>query len=195
MNEHEVDEALARVRAMQTLVLDHQRFAGFSGLARMVGGVAALATALVLRNLSATEPRVHLIGWGLLLALGLLVNFAALFSWLLKHRQTLRLAEWWPVLEVVPALAVGAALSYAVIQAEHLDLLFGVWMSLYGLSHLAYRRNLPFGVYCVGLAYVAAGIFCLLWPGIHFTDPRPMGLFFGLGELFGGWVLYRSNHA
>jgi hypothetical protein len=193
MNEHEVDEALARVRAMQSLVLDHQGFAGFSGLARMGGGAAALLTALILSRAVPDVPLYHLIGWGALLAVGVAVNFAALVCWLYKNRRALSPAELWPVLEVAPALAVGAALSYAVIRADHLDLLFGVWMSLYGVSHLAYRRNLPLGVYCGGLAYVAAGIFCLMWPGIRFTDPRPMGLAFGLGELFGGWMLAKGR--
>ena len=62
-----------------------------------------------------------------------------------------------------------------------------------GAARMAYRRSLPFPIYCGGLVYVAAGIFCLLWPGIHFADPRPMGLVFGLGELFGGWMLMKGR--
>jgi hypothetical protein len=195
MDEREIDQALERVRTMQTLVLDGQGFRGFSGAARMAGGVAAMATALILRRAVAAEPLTQLIGWGALLVFGLAVNFAALAYWLLKSWPSLRLAELWPVWEVFPVLSAGAALSFALIRTGHFDLLFGVWMALYGASHIAYRRSLPFPIYCGGLVYVAAGIFCLLWPGIHFTDPRPMGLVFGLGELFGGWILYRSNHA
>lgn len=193
MDEREITQALGQVRQMQALVLDRQRFSGFSGAARMAGGCAALLTALVLRCAVPAEARLHLIGWGALLVVGLAVNFAALGCWLLRNRRTLRLAELWPVLEVFPALSVGAVLSYALIRSGQFDLLFGVWMALYGVSHMAYRRSLPFLVYCGGLGYVLAGSICLLWPGLAFTDPRPMGLVFGVGELFGGWALIRRR--
>ena len=186
MNEREVSEALAQVREMQTLVLDRQRFMGFSGVARMAGGVAVLLAALIL--LYAVPPilRDHFIGWGIVLILGVVVNFSSLAYWLLRNHRRLGVAEIWVVAEVVPALAVGAALSFALIRAGQVNLLFGSWMALYGLAHLLYRRNLPFSVYCLGLAYGVAGVFCLLWTGVCFTDPRPMGFVFGLGELFGG---------
>ena len=193
MNEREVDQAIRHVREMQTLVLDRQRFKGFSGVARMLGGLAALLTALILRYAVPAKPCSHLIGWGVLLVFALAINFAALFYWLCKNWGRLRLVELWPVWEVFPILSVGAALSFALIRTGQVDPLFGVWMALYGASHMAYRRSLPFPIYCGGLVYVAAGIFCLLWPGIHFVDPRPMGLVFGLGELFGGWVLIRRR--
>ena len=193
MDEREIDQALRQVRQMRALVLDRQRFIGFSGAARMAGGVAVLAAALALRHAVPAVSQYHLIGWGLLLAFGLTVNFAALFYWLFRNRRELRLAELWPVWEVFPTLSVGAALSFALVRTGQLDLLFGVWMAVYGASHMAYRRSLPFPIYCGGLIYVAAGIFCLLWPGIHFTDPRPMGLVFGLGELFGGWMLVKGR--
>jgi len=195
MNEREVNEALAQVREIQTLVLDHQRFVGFSGVAHMLGGVAAIVIAVVLQQAVPAEPRYHLIGWGLLLLVGIAANFSGLAYWFLKNSRGLGMPERWAAAEVFPALIVGAALSFALIRIGQLDLLFGTWMSLYGLSHLVYRRNLPLWVYCSGLAYVAAGIFCLLWPGVSFTDPRPMGSVFGIGELFEGWVLFRSQRA
>jgi hypothetical protein len=193
MNGREVEEALARVRDMQTLVLDHQRFAGFSGGARLVGGAAVLLAVAALRFAVPAQARWQLVGWAALLAVGLAVNFSALAYWLWRRRASLGAAEGWSVAELFPALIVGAAFTAALVRVGALDLLFGAWMSLYGLAHASYRRSLPFAVYCGGLAYVAAGVFCLLWPGIHFADPRPMGLVFGAGELFGGWALLRSR--
>lgn len=193
MDERDISQAIDHVRQVQSLVLERQRFKGFSGVARMAGGLGALLTAVILQHAVPAEPRFQLAGWGALLTFGLAVNFSALLYWLLKNRSWLRLAELWPVLEMFPTLSVGAVLSYALIRSGQFDLLFGVWMALYGVSHVAYRRSLPFLVFCGGLAYVLAGIFCLLWPGISFTDPRPMGLVFGLGELFGGWALIRRR--
>jgi len=194
MNHFEIDQAIESVREMKALVLDRQRFQGFSGVARMIGGFAALATSLVLQHLIPPVPKLHLIGWGSLLAVGLTVNFAALAYWLYKRWNALRFDELWPVWEVFPTLSVGAALTVALVRSGQLDLLFGAWMALYGASHMVHRRSLPFPIYCGGLVYLGAGIFFLLWPHASFTDPRPMGLVFGLGELFGGWVLVKGRN-
>jgi hypothetical protein len=193
MDRQEIDTALSRVREMQTLVLGSQRFMGFSGIARMSGGVAALVTALILRYAVPDNPKLHLLGWGVLLVFGVTVNFAGIAVWLWRRRRVVRLAELWPIFEIFPVLSVGAALSFALLRVADEHLLFGMWMAVYGAAHMPYRRNLPFAVYCGGLAYIAAGVFCLLWPGISFTDPLPMGLVFGAGELWGGWALLRNR--
>ena len=193
MNQRDVNQALDHVRRMRELVLDRQRFQGFSGVARMAGGMAALLTALILLYAAPIKLIPHLIGWMILLVVGLSINFAALFIWLFRNGRGVSLTELWPVVEMFPALAVGAALSLALILKGQFDLLPGMWMAVYGVSHAAYRRTLPFPIYYGGLVYVATGIFFLLWPGTTFTDPRPMGLVFGLGELFGGWMLIRCR--
>jgi len=43
------------------------------------------------------------------------------------------------------------------------------------------------------LFYQAAGIACLLAPGITFLNPWPMGLVFFAGETAGGWILRSGN--
>ena len=115
MNEQEVNEALAHVREIQTLVLDHQRFTGFSGVARMLGGVAALIIAWVLQTAVPPTIHNHLMGWGVLLLIGVVANFAGLACWVLNRHRRLDSADWWAVLEVFPALIVGGALVW------HLD--------------------------------------------------------------------------
>jgi hypothetical protein len=66
-------------------------------------------------------------------------------------------------------------------------------MCLYGLAHVAYRQSLPTIHYAVGIFYMLGGTACLLVPGICFTNPWPMGLVFGIGELSGGFILYRNR--
>jgi hypothetical protein len=190
MHDERVDEALAQVRQMQTVVRDRLRFRGFSGRARVAGGLIALAGAVALGRLDLPDaPRSHLLGWALVLALAAGINYGALLLWMTAGGRWRRPAEWLPALESLPPLAVGGALSLAFVRAGAYDLLPGTWMLCYGLVHMAYRRNLPLGVYAVGFFYLAAGAICLLAPGLRFTDPRPMGMVFGVGEVAGGLAL------
>jgi hypothetical protein len=128
------------------------------------------------------------------LAVGLIVNYAALGYWFLFNSEAGRnLFMLKPAIDAVPALAVGAMLSLALILTEQYNLLFGVWMCLYGLAQVAYRQSLPRGIYVVGLCYIMCGACCLLWPCVSFTNPWPMGVVFFLGEVAGGVVLIRTT--
>lgn len=188
---HHVHDALAQVRRLQDLVLEKRIFRGYSGRARIFSGATALAAAAILD--SAWVPRTdvaHLAGWALALTAALLLNYGALAWWFLFDptvRRNPRLIK--PAIDAVPALAIGAVLSVALILAGQYRLLFGVWMSLYGLAQVAYRQSLPSGIYRVGLVYMLCGAACLLAPHLTFTNPWPMGLTFLFGEVAGGYVL------
>lgn len=190
MSDEPLSEALDHVRRMQALVGDQLRFQGFSARARMVGGLVAMAGALGLTLLNRPqEPLLHLAGWGLVLLVAGGINFGALALWLFEGGRARRRADWIPALESLPPLAVGGVFSLAFVRAGLFDLLPAAWMLCYGVAHLSFRRNLPLGVYAVGFFYLAAGTACLLFPVAGFTDPRPMGLVFGLGEVAGGYAL------
>ena len=141
------------------------------------------------RCVPAAAPQLHLLGWAAVLMLALGMNYGALLLWLRRDERWLRPAELIPALESLPPLAVGGFLSLAFWRAGTYDFLPGTWMLCYGLVHMAYRRNLPLPVYRMGFFYLVAGMVCLLAPGLTFTDPRPMGVVFGLGEVAGGLAL------
>lgn len=192
---HHIHDALAQVRRLQVLILEKRLFRGYSGIARMAGGLAVLAGALIMSapGFPAT-PFAHLLGWGVVLVAGLAINYGALFYWfalIVAARGSPR--EFRPAFDAVPPLAVGAGLSLALILHGEYDLLFGTWMCLYGIAHLPYRHSLPFANYVIGLCYLLCGAIMLVWPGVSFTNPIPMGIVFGTGELIGGVVLYRVN--
>jgi len=190
MTDKGVHEALAQVRQMQSVVQDRLRFRGFSSRARIAGGFVALLGATMLGRFAPPDaPQTHLLGWAVVLVVAAGVNYGALLFWMGRGERWRRTAEWVPALESLPPLAVGGALSLAFWRAGAYDLLPGTWMLCYGLVHMAYRRNLPLSVYAVGFFYLAAGVFCLLAPGLTFTDPRPMGVVFGMGEVAGGLAL------
>lgn len=190
-----IHDALSQVRRLQDLILAKRLFRGYSGLARMAGGLLALAGAAAMsRPDFPATPTAHLRGWAAVLAGALVCNYGALLCWFIIRPGSRRpLRELIPAGDAVPALAAGAGLSLALVMYGAYDLLFGAWMCLYGLAHIPYRNSLPFANYLVGLFYLAAGLVMLAWPGATFTNPCPMGLVFGLGELSGGFILFRLN--
>lgn len=186
-----IHDALGQVRQMRALALERARFRGYSGTARMVGGACALAGACVLsRPAFPATPAAHLAGWALVLVVALVLNYGGLLVWFWRDPNARR--DGWvllPALDALPALAAGALLSAALVAHGQYDLLFGVWMGMYGLVHAPYRRALPAANLAVGLFYGIAGAVCLFHPDVHFTNPWPMGLVFGAGELAGGGIL------
>lgn len=190
-----IHDALAQVKRLQSFILERANFHGYSGSARMIGGLAALSGAMILDSgkIPAT-PQSHLLGWGIVLAVGLAANYTALAIRFLRNPNAKRdVSNLIPAIDAMPALAIGAVLSLAVILRQQYDLLFGIWMGLYGMAHTAYRRSLPKENYFIGLFYLISGMICLFHPQLSFTNPWPMGLVFFIGETSGGFILYRNN--
>lgn len=190
-----IHDALAQVRRLRSLILEKRFFTGYSGRARIISGSVAFAGAVILSSsfVPATNEA-HLIGWGLVLAFALLLNYASLIHWFLFDKEVSRdPIKLKPAIDAIPALAVGGVLSLAILAAEQYQLLFGMWMCLYGLAQVAYRRSLPGGIYMVGIFYILAGVICLLWGGVRFVNPWPMALVFLAGELVGGSILIMNN--
>lgn len=192
MISNRIHQALAQVEALQRSVLDSQKFRGYSGPARAVAGSVSLIAAAVLSSASypATVPA-HLLGWGVVFSVSLVVNYGAMFYWFFCDPEVGR--DWRklrPTLDVIPPLVVGGLISIAAYRTGETDLLFGIWMSLFGLANLAWRRVLPRSLVLVGAFYVLAGAACLLLPGVHFLNPWPMGLVFFIGEWVGGLILH-----
>ncbi len=190
-----IHDAIGQVRQMRELVLARQRFKGYSGKARMAGGVLAIAGAVVMSRPGFPEkPVAHLAGWGVVLALALLFNYGSLALWFLGNPLLRRdLMQLKPAADALPALSMGAVFSLALVLHGQYALLFGTWMCLYGLVHVAYRQSLPPIHYAVGVFYMLCGTGLLLSPCSSFTNPWPMGAVFGLGELAGGYILYRNR--
>jgi len=181
---------------MQDLVATKRRFQGYSGLARILSGAVALLCAMIMASSHVDDtPMAHLIGWGVVLFLGIIFNYAALAYWFLFNEHVRRNPVMLrPAVDALPALAVGAAFSLALVLREQYDLLFGAWMTLYGLAQVAYRQSLPSGIYAVGVGYILCGVYCLASPCTRFTNPWPMGIVFFAGEWIGGTILYLTKH-
>ncbi len=190
-----IHDALAQVKVLQEFILEKNLFKGYSGKARLFAGSVTLIGALILDSRRIPDsPWIHLAGWGIVLVICVIANYAALVYWFLFDEQARRNPIMLkPALDAIPALGVGAILSAALILHHEFNLLFGVWMSCYGLAQVAYRNSLPKGIYGIGLFYLVCGAYCLLSPCLTFTQPLTMGLVFFGGELAGGWVLIQDH--
>lgn len=186
-----IHDAIAQVKRLQEFILEKRLFDGYSGKARIFSGTAALLGALILSSgMVPADEMMHLAGWGVVLTAGLLINYGCLFYWFLFDREVRRNPVMMkPALDAVPALMVGAVLTLVIIMEQKYDLLFGMWMCMYGLAQAAYRQSLPRGIYFVGLGYMLCGSGLLLFKMTSFLNPWPMGIVFFLGEMAGGMVL------
>jgi len=184
--------ALREVRELKRHILTKQRFKGYSGRARALGGCAALAAALVLRADYFPAGLVNELAiWGIVLAVSLALNYGALVYWFLYDEEVDRdWASLKPALEVLPAFLVGGLLSVALLKTGEPALLPGVWLSLYGLANLASRHVLPQRICWVGAWYIFAGATCLLWPVWAWGNPLVLGSAFFVGEWLGGLALH-----
>lgn len=187
-----IHHALAQVREIQQKILENQRFKGYSGRARAIGGTIALFAAFIMSSpFYPHTARVHVIGWGIVALLGILLNFGALIHWFLfdpKVKRDIRKLK--PTLDALPAFLVGAVMTVAMLANGLPQYLFGIWMSLFGLANLASRHVLPKRIWLVGTYYLICGSIFLLFPNISFPNPWPIGIVFFIGEWAGGVVLH-----
>lgn len=146
-----VHDALEQVRKLQQVILEKRLFRGYSGTARIIGGAAAIAGAMIMSSAKfPAYPDAHLVGWACVLLVGMATNYGALAIWFFfdkdARREFLKLV---PAMDAIPPLAIGAFMSLALVIHQEYDLLFGTWMCLYGLAHMSYRLSLPTANYVV----------------------------------------------
>ena len=191
LTEH-LHEALSQVRQLQESVLDKQRFGGYSGPARAFSGAIALfASVFMTTQYYPQTAKAQILGWGLVFIIALILNASALIYWFMNDSRVNR--KIWrlkPILDSVPPLIVGGALTAAMILRGNYTYLFGVWMCMFGLTNLASRAVLPRMIGLVGVFYVICGMAWLLSPTSSLTNPLPMGIVFFAGEWAGGLILY-----
>ncbi len=187
-----IHEAINQVRELQRKILEKQRFKGYSGRARAISGTVAILIAAIMTYSS--YPKIiiaHIYGWGVVFLIGFILNYGALIHWFLFDSDVKRnIRKLRPTIDAVPALFIGAVLTLVLINVAQVNLLFGVWMCLYGLASLATRQVLPKFYWTIGVFYISCGTIYLLIPDTSFLNPWPMGIVFFIGEWAGGIILH-----
>jgi len=98
--------------------------------------------------------------------------------------------------QLAPPIAVGALVSFVMLNLGSTTLLPGLWAMLYGVSLNAARAYLPRGMVWVAAFYAGSGVIMLL---LAAADPTPqalgVGLTFGIGQLWCANVLRKPQRS
>ncbi len=191
-----IHDALEQVGKLREIILEKKKFRGYSGVAKIFGGFIAFIGAYILSFSPEANNLYHLSAWGIVLLISLFVNYGALFYWFLFHpRDRKELLKILPAMDAIPSLIVGAIMSVSFIMHGYFNLLFGMWMCLYGITHIMYRLSLPKLIYCIGVFYILCGGYFLLDKTVSFTNPWIMGIVFLVGEVIGGYILLKHKES
>ena len=191
-----IQDAISQVRVLQNRILEKQRFKGYSGRARALSGTIALiiAALMALTNYPQTITA-HLFGWGVVFVFGFILNYGALTHWFLFDQQVKRdIRKLRPTIDIFPAFFVGGIFTWSLIEVGQVQLLFGMWMCVYGVMSFATRNVLPKNYWIIGVFYIICGTVYLLLPSTSFLNPWPMGIVFFVGEWMAGIILHYEDN-
>ena len=188
MDPIQIRQAIREVKELRSTILQKQLYQGYSGRARMLGGVIALVVSLLLM-LNRGNDRFLFWSWGLVFTAAAIVNYGAILVWHLKQsgRDYRKLA---PVLEVFPVWIVAGVITLALYAHDQFDLLYGTWMALFAIVQGIERTRLPKDLVWIGTYYLLAGIYFLFNSADSFSFPLWMGVVFFVGETSAGLMMH-----
>lgn len=195
----DLERALADIAEVRERLAGVQRFRGYSAGAAILSGAFAV-TAGVLQAIlvpsvhSAAQGRVYFAIWFVCCAASMAVNYGAIAHWYLSDASA---RERWQTasvgLSILPALAVGAALAFALLRLDAISLVPGVWFACYGVGLFASRTTIPRSVVPLAVAFIAAGIALLFAPAQSALSWWVMPLGFGAGQTAIGIAVARER--
>jgi hypothetical protein len=195
----DLERALADIAEVRERLGGVQRFKGYSGLAALVsGGFAAAAGVvqwlLVPAIVSAHDGRLYFAIWFACCAASVVVNYSAIAHWYVNDATA---RERWQTATVgfaiLPALLLGAALSFALLRANLFSFLPGVWFGCYGVGLIASRTMLPRAVIPICVAFLTVGALLLFAPPEIALAPWVLAIGFGAGQAAIGIIVIRDR--
>lgn len=195
----DLERALADIAEVRERLGGVQRFKGYSGLAALVSAGFALTAGvvqwlLVPAVVSPHDGRLYFAVWFACCAASIVLNYSAIAHWYVNDATA---RERWQTATVgfaiLPALLLGAALSFALLRANLFAFLPGVWFGCYGVGLIASRTMLPRAVVPICVAFLAAGAALLFAPPAVALAPWVLALGFGAGQAAIGIIVIRDR--
>ena len=192
-----IHDALRQVREMQERILLKQRFKGYSGRARALGGCVALGAGILMHRRADQLSEISILwGWLLVAAFSAAINYGALFYWFLSDPGVKRdFRRLKPALEVAPVFFAAGVITFSIAGAGAFQLLYGTWLCCYGLAQFCGRDVLPGKIRWVGSAYLLSGALACVLPAGGFQATLLFGAVLFAGELAGGLVFHFDETA
>jgi len=195
----DLERALADIAEVRERLGHVQRFKGYSGLAAAISGAFAFAAGVVQWLLvpairTSHDGHLYFAIWFACCAAAMVVNYGAIAHWYVNDATA---RERWQTTTVgfaiLPALILGAALSFALLRADLFALLPAVWYGCYGVGLLASHTMLPRSVLPIAAAFLAAGIGLLFASHDLALSPVVPALGFGAGQIAIGILVMREG--
>ncbi|MCA8944919.1 MAG: hypothetical protein KDB29_01705 [Planctomycetes bacterium] len=177
----------------------NSRLTSLSGAALIASGVLAFFAAGLTAQSGVAEPATRvgistdllhrlIILWGSTLLLSVTLNLLGMMYRSRKDGQPLAARLGRRVLfAMLPALAVGGAMTAGLTLQGHLDFIFGVWMLCYGAALIAASAHSLTSVRMLGVFTLIGGVLGVI-PGLN-LDFIMYTSTFGAGHfLLGVWV-------
>jgi hypothetical protein len=194
----ELERALADIAEVRERLGHMQRFKGYSGFAAVLSGVLALAAGivqalLVPSVLTPHQGHLYFALWFACCAAAVLVNYGAIAHWFVNDATA---RDRWQTatvgLSILPALLLGAALSFALLRAGLWGFLPGIWYGCYGVGLFASRTTLPRAAVGIGAAFALAGFGLLFVPEQIALQWWILPIGFGFGQIGIGVAVLRE---
>ncbi len=194
----ELERALSDIAEVRERLAMAQRFKGYSGFAAMVSGGFAIVTGVVQWRIVPVPAGVHeqhlyFALWFLCAALAAMVNYGAIANWFWSDVSA---RDRWQTrtvgLVILPALMLGAGLSFALLSRGQIGLLPGIWYGCYGVGLFASRTMLPGGVLPIAAAFLGIGVGLLFAPSALTLAWWVLPAGFGIGQLAIGYFIRRD---
>ncbi len=197
----DLERALADIAEVRERLGHMQRFRGYSALAAAVSGAFAIAAGalqllLVPRVNTVHEGHLYFALWFACCAASVLVNYGAIAHWYVNDATA---RDRWQTatvgLSMLPALVLGAMLSFALLHAGLFAFLPGVWYGCYGVGLFASRTMVPRAVVPIAAAFMIAGMGLLFVPAAIALQWWVLPFGFGIGQLAIGFIILRERSA
>ena len=193
----DLQEALTQISEIRQQVARTETFRGYRAAPVAFSGfVACLAAAS--QHVFIPQPANDLFGylslWIGAAILSMVATGLAMFWHCMQSTSSLtRPNTILAVGQFFPSVVAGGLVTYALFQhvPQAVWMLPGLWSVFFSLGIFASYRLLPKATFWVGVFYMTAGVFCLLWARDTYEfSAWAMGVPFGLGQFASAAILY-----
>ena len=197
----DLERALSGIAEVRERLAMTQRFKGYSGVAAAASGAFAVVAGVVQAVVvplpqTAPQERAYFAIWIVCCAAAAIVNYGAIAHWFVSDESA---RDRWQTrtvgLSILPALVLGAALSFALFEGGASRYLPGVWFGCYAVGLFASRTMIPRAATGIAAALLLAGIALLFAPASIALSWWILPAGFGVAQMTIGALLLRERSA